>query len=165
MILCGCSITADMFFLSLQLEFHQKIRNSMNNGEEMIITGPCVCSYSPLRYGGLTSTTLTSFPIYMTPFIVPCLKEAGQQSRMRLDVKWEQQGGTRSWEGKNRRLCLSTDFISLVGSYKIYSHSFKCYCLIYFRYSSFIILMQMYVVFCFYFFFFVLLNQDFSVLP
>lgn len=113
MILYGCSITADMFFLSLQLEFHQKIRNSMNNGEEMIITGPCVCSYSPLWYGGLTSTTHTSFPVWMTPFIVPCLKEAGQQPRMRLDVKWEQQGGTRSWEGKNRRLCLSTDFMTL----------------------------------------------------
>lgn len=39
MILYGCSITADIFFLSFQLEFHQKIRNSMNNGEEMIITG------------------------------------------------------------------------------------------------------------------------------
>lgn len=101
------------FFLSFQLEFHQKIRNSMNNGEEMIITGPCVCSYSPLWYGGLTSTTHTSFPVCMTPFIVPCLKEAGQQSRMRLDVKWEQQGGTRSWESKNRRLCLSTDFMTL----------------------------------------------------
>lgn len=111
MILYGCSITADNFFLSFQLEFHQKIRSSMNNGEEMIITGPCVWSYSPLWYGGLTSTTHTSFPVSMTPFIVPCLKKAGQQSRMRLDVKWEQRGGTRCWEGKNRRLCLSTDFI------------------------------------------------------
>lgn len=113
MILYGCSITADNFSLSFQLEFHQRIRNSINNGEEMIITGPCVCSYSPLWHGGLILTAHTCLPVCMTPFIIPHLKEAWQQSRMRMDVKWEQQGGTRSWEGKNRCLCLSTDFMTL----------------------------------------------------